>query len=273
MKYFVMAAVVLLVWLRWPAVCPAQAVCVSVLAIGQGDAIYIDTPGEDVLIDRGPDRTVVEQLAKVMPVWDRSIDYLLNTHPDADHINGLIHVLRRYRIHKLLSGGQWRATPAMEAWWGSVVEQQQLQVGDVLMLSQNVSLFIVWPQASFDGQRLDNPNDGSVIAVLEAYGTRMVLTGDASIPQEDAVAELVGDVNLLKVGHHGSAHSTSDFFLSVLQPEAAIVSAGENDYGHPSPEVLARLERVGATTYVTHWQGTVRVKILPEGYVISTLAP
>jgi competence protein ComEC len=262
-----------LLWSRWPATCPSQAVCVSVLDIGQGDAIYIDSPQLDVLVDGGPDRTVIERLGMVMPLWDRSIDYLINTHPHADHLNGLITVLERFRVDMVFDGDQALPLNVQNIWWGEGHGRGVLTAGEVLDLAPDVSLRVLWPVETFEGSKLDDPNVGSIILLLQAYDSTMLLTGDAGLDEEGAIAGLAGDIDVLKVGHHGSRHSSGLGFLTATKPEVAIISAGENDYGHPSDEALANLAAVGAQTYTTAEQGTVRVVFLPDGYAISTLWP
>jgi competence protein ComEC len=239
---------------------PSRDVTIWVFDIGQGDAIFIDAPGQQILIDGGPDELVLERLTFVMPWWDRSIDLVINTHPHADHLVGLLPVLERYKVAQVLDAGEGYNTPEFAEYLALAGPHRSLVAGGVTFdLGSGASLKTLWPPAIYDNAILDDPNDGSIVFLLEYGETSMLLTGDAGIEEESEWE--VGDIDILKVGHHGSDTSTGQELLDRIQPEVAIMSVGKNnDYGHPSTFVVERLQRNGAKVYRTDLDGTVRIK-------------
>ncbi len=249
---------------------PQQGVTIWVFDVGQGDAIFIDAPHKQMLIDGGPDEVVLERLAAVMPWWDRSIDIVINTHPHADHLAGLMPVLERYKVAQVLDADQGYGTPEFARYLELAGPQRSSLAGDVTVdLGDGIRLKTLAPMMAFGDNVLEDPNDGSIVFLLEYGETSMLLTGDAGTEEE--VEWNVGDINILKVGHHGSDTSTSQDFLERTNPEVAIISVGEgNDYGHPSTFVVDRLERAGAVVYRTDQHGSVRVKVVGDEYFIKT---
>jgi competence protein ComEC len=224
-----------------------------------------------MLIDGGPDEKVLEQLSAVMPWWDRSIDMVFTTHPHADHYFGIIPVLERYKVSQVFDANQGSAAPEFAEYLKLAGVHRDLLGGDVAInLGDGVRLKTLWPENLYNDAILDDPNDGSIVLLLEYGETSMLLTGDAGI-DEEAEWE-VGDVDILKVGHHGSDTSTSQALLDRIAPETAIISVGENNsYGHPSSFVIDRLLQRGATIYRTDQDGTVRIKLDGAEYSIKTL--
>lgn len=247
-------------------------VTVWVFDVGQGDGIFIDGPERDVVLDGGPSAVMVEKISSVLPWWDRSIDTMIVTHPHADHLAGLVPVLERYRVHEILDDDQGYGTLEFEEYERIAGERRRVvAAGEVIELGGGATLTAVWPMATYAGDFLEDPNDGSLIFVLEVHGYKMLLTGDAGIAEEQAIIEQVGDIDVLKVGHHGSDTSTSQQLLTSSTPEIAIISVGEdNSYGHPSEFVEARLENIGAEVYRTDLHGDVRVKFRENGVETKT---
>ena len=251
---------------------PSQTVTVWVFDVGQGDAIFIDAPNKQMLIDGGPDSLVLERLSAVMPWWDRSIDMVVNTHPHADHLLGLLPVLERYRVSQVLDADEGYTTPEFSKYLELAGPQRNILAGDVIIdLGDGVHLKTLWPPAPYNDAVLEDPNDGSVVLLLEYQGTSMLLTGDAGIAEE---AEWnVGDIDILKVGHHGSDTSSSQEFIDRTQPEVAIMSVGEgNDYNHPSTFVVDRLLQAGAAVLRTDQVGSVRIRIKDGAYDVKTFS-
>lgn len=239
---------------------PTKAVKIWVFDVGQGDAIFIDAPGKQVLIDGGPGSQVLEQLSAVMPWWDRSIDVIVNTHPHADHLEGLLPVMEQYTIGEVLDADESYTTPEFEEYMQLADGQRRvISAGEVIDLGHGAKLTTLWPAEPYDDAILADPNDGSIVMLFEYGDTSMLLTGDAGIEEEEFWE--VGDVDILKVGHHGSDTSTGQELLDRVTPEVAVISLGENnDYGHPDPFVIDRLERNNVEIYRTDLDGTIRVK-------------
>ncbi|MBI1907919.1 MBL fold metallo-hydrolase [Candidatus Uhrbacteria bacterium] len=232
--------------------------------VGQGDAIFIDAPDMQVLIDGGPSDAVLEKLSSVLPPWDRSIDLVVATHPHADHILGLDAVLGRYAVGALVDTGTPYDTAAAEGFerlGGAAATVAQ--AGMSWELGNGATLEVVWPEVPVT-DAVDNVHDGNVVLLLTYGETTMLLTGDAETEHEEAFALDLPHIDVLKVGHHGSDTSTGMTLVNLTSPDYAIISVGaENDYGHPSPLVVDRLARSGAAVLRTDLDGDIRV--LTEG--------
>lgn len=235
---------------------------VTFLDVGQGDAIFIESPtGVQVLIDGGRNAGVLRELSRELGFFDRTIDLILATHPDQDHIGGLVDVLERYEVGMVVLTENRGDTGSAEE-FGRRVEAEGAVVsyarrGMTYDLGGGATLHILFPDR--DPEMLES-NASSIIALL-AYGEHEFLfTGDAPKSIEDYLVVLGDDLEseVLKVGHHGSDTSTSEPFLSAVRPVYAIISAGaDNPYGHPHQAVVGVLEAAGATTKNTAEEGSI----------------
>ena len=222
---------------------------VAFLDVGQGDAIYIETPdGVQLLIDGGPDGTVLRELPLVMPWWDRRIDMILATHPDKDHIGGLVDVLTRYEVGKIIRTENESDTAVASAFSFMSAEEvgaitHLARAGDVIQLGASTTLTVYSPAS--DPTTWES-NNASIVTKLTYGEIDFMLTGDASVGTEEWMIDEYGGLlssEVLKLGHHGSRTSTADSFLDTVQPTYAIVSAGaDNRYGHPHEEVVAKVQ-------------------------------
>ncbi|MFA5995335.1 MAG: MBL fold metallo-hydrolase [Patescibacteria group bacterium] len=229
----------------------AEYATVAVLDVGQGDAIYIrSVSGQDILIDGGPDRKVLEQLGKQMPFWDRTIELMVLTHPHADHINGLITLFDYYQVKQvLLTKLNREHDPTYQAFLTQIKKQasqvQYAQANDIIQLGNNEQLNIIYPFANTLLDNIENLNDTSIILDYQFGEHNILLTGDASVELEQQLInnQKLFDIDILKVGHHGSKYSSSEAFLQAIKPELAVLSVGTgNSFGHPAPEALQRLK-------------------------------
>ncbi len=236
---------------------------VAFLDVGQGDAIFIQSPtGAQVLVDGGKGSAVLSALASVMPFYDRSIDMLIATHPDADHIGGLIEVAQRFSVGEALLYSVASDTPASEAFASALAEQgvptSRALRGERFLIGGGAYIDILFPDREAPGLET---NTGSVVARLVYGDTSFLLTGDSpKAIEEYLVAFDAGALksDVLKLGHHGSKTSSSPLFLGFASPEYAVVSAGkDNSYGHPSPEVLDELTQFDIASLSTMESGTV----------------
>lgn len=244
--------------------------------VGQGDAIFVEAPnGNQILIDGGPDNGVIQELAKVMPFYDREIDMIVATHPHADHIAGLIEVLERYDVKNILQAKEDYNSPVVPVWseavWNEEANKIEAISGKIIDLGNGVSLTIIHPFVSVSGTLLKNPHDAVVVAMLKYGDFEVMLTGDMEAKVERRLIlngyDLKSDI--LKIGHHGSKTSTISEFLSVVNPEIALIQVGaKNRYGHPTTEIIQRLENFGIKYYRTDLDGTVEVVSDGEDYQI-----
>lgn len=216
------------------------------LDIGQGDGILIQTPsGRQLLIDGGASRErLLTQLGEVMPWWDRSLDMVLATHPDRDHMAAQEVVPERFRIDYALDTPATQEDEGAEE-WRSAVESGGAEIniqhaGGWVDLGDGVALWVLWPQATpVEGDNASNEN--SLVTKLVYGDFSVLLTGDAGIPSESTwlAQGLPLEADVLKVGHHGSAHSTSTGLVEAVDPEWAVIQVGAtNSYGHPTEDVL-----------------------------------
>ena len=241
---------------------------VSFLDVGQGDAIFIDGPsGIQVLIDGGRGKKVLTQLGQVMPFYDHSIDLILATHPDQDHIEGLIGVEERYKtkvfIEPNLITDKSFQTSLRKLASERGARELSAQAGQKINLGNGATLTILFPDQNVSNWQKDT-NMASVIAILEYGKSKFLFTGDSPIAIEEYLTGKLGsklDVDVLKVGHHGSRTSSSEYFLAATTPSIAIISAGkDNSYGHPHKETLEHLAAVKAQVINTADVGTITIK-------------
>lgn len=238
---------------------------VAFLDVGQGDAIYIEGPtGIDMLIDGGKDRSVLRELPKVMGPLDRTLDIVVATHPDADHIGGLPGVLERYRVSHILEPGREGDSSQSDRFEASEADEQGVigvlaRKGMRLHLGGGAYADVLHPEDNVG--KLPGTNDASIVFRLVYGESEFMLTGDAPSWVEDRLASEYGDAlrsDVLKAGHHGSKTSTSAAWLGVVDPATVVISAGEdNSYGHPHREVLDRIGASGASVLSTIDSGTV----------------
>lgn len=240
---------------------------VKALDIGQGDAILIQTPqGKNILIDGGPGPTVLEKLNEEMNFFDNTIDLMILTHPHADHVDGLVEVLKRYKVLQVLITGVTYSNPmyfeVQRLIYENNIRFDFARADTDYFVEPEVYLDIIYPTDSLAGTEFDNLNDSSIVAKL-VYGDKSVLlTGDAELEEEHAILMTDQDVSatLLKAGHHGSRTSGSPDFIAAVRPEQVIISAGkDNNFGHPHPETIALYEREGIPYLVTKDVGTIEV--------------
>ena len=220
---------------------------VSFLDVGQGDAILIETPdGKQMLVDGGADTAVLRQLGKELGFFDRTLDLVVATHPDADHIGGLVSVLKRYKVASILETSNGKESPVATAYAAATAAEgatiTDADAGQIINLSEGVTVRILSPHG--DESNWES-NTASIVMRLEYGSTSVMLTGDAPAEIEQYLVEtypqyLASDI--LKLGHHGSKTSTSQAFLDAVSPQYAIVSAAVgNRYGHPHQEVMQRV--------------------------------
>jgi competence protein ComEC len=263
--YALLAALLIVVLLSYAALREDRRglLTVSFLDIGQGDSIFIDAPsGRQALIDGGRGSLVLQRLSSAMPWWDRSLDVVVATHPDADHIGGLIDVLSRYAVgmvvHSSVEGDTQTAAALEDSMEQEGAQEVTAMRGQVIQLGGGAYIEILFPDRSVPHVET---NDGSIVARLVYGDTAFMLTGDAPATVEDYLAALDPDslrADVLKAGHHGSKYSSGPIFLGTVGPRFGVFSRGcDNTYGHPAPEVVARFASFGIPTLDTCKEGTV----------------
>ncbi len=242
--------------------------------VGQGDAIFVETPQRhQILIDGGPSEDLfLEKLSKEIPFYDRSIDLIILTHPERDHLRGLIGVLKAYKVDYVLITGVEKESKDYQ-FFERLIEKEKTKVifakrGERI-LAGKVSLIVLFPFESLKGKIFKNTNNTSIVSLLKFNKISFLFTGDIYKKIEK---ELIREVNLkadiLKVAHHGSKTSSSGEFLKAVSPKIAVISVGkENIYGHPHQEVLERLKKFNINIFRTDKSGDI--KFLTDGFLIK----
>ena len=241
----------------------SQPLRISFLDVGQGDAILIQTPsGHDMLIDGGPTNNVLTRLNEVMSYLDRDIDIVVATHPDSDHVTGLIPVLEKYTAHHILTSGQESETGIFknvdEVIIKENVETRIAYQGDVIDFRDGVTAQVLHPLV---GEKFKDTNAASVSLVLTYGSMSFLLTGDLPSTNEPLLISsglLPNHVTVYKAAHHGSKYSSGEQLLTYIKPEYAVISAGkDNTYGHPNSEAIERLQMYSKEILSTIDRGTI----------------
>ena len=247
----------------------ADILKVYFLDVGQGDSSFMQTPeGHQILIDGGPDASALEKLSSLMPFWDRTIDLVILTHPESDHMQGLLDILQRYKADYILWTGVNRISPGYDVWLSALEKQKKMGAKIIIadagkrIKAGYVLIDTLYPLESTEGKELKNTsNDTCIVSKLIFGKNSFLLTGDISSTAEKEIVDSGKNVDsdVLKIAHHGSKYSTSDLFLENVIPKVAIISVGtKNTYGHPTPEVLQRLEKFGIKVFRTDKDGDVK---------------
>jgi len=238
--------------------------------VGQGDSIFIENPKkQQILIDGGPGSAILEKLGKEMPFYDNVLDLIILTHPEKDHLAGLLEVLKRYKVENILWTGIIRDTPEFKQWEKEISEEKaNIKIAHSIqkIIASKTVLEILYPLENLAGQEFEDSNDTSIVSRLVFGENSFLFTGDIRKSEEKALLEQRADLDsdILKVAHHGSKTSTSKEFVEKVFPEIAVISLGkENSYGHPHQEVLDILEDYGIKVLRTDQKGDI--KIISDG--------
>lgn len=249
-KFLILSVLVALVFgLAWNLLKVHPVLQMHVLNIGQGDAILLTTPEQNhILIDGGPDAKVLEELGMVLPLWDKTLDLVVLTHPHADHVNGLVAVLDRFDVGGILLSGPDYDNDAYAAFLAKALEKKipiHVARSDEDFTFGDTTLDVLFPFAPVTGETFDNVNNASVVIRVTQGEHEIMLMGDAEMEVEVELlaADLDLSADVLKAGHHGSRSSSTLEFLEAVGAELMVISAGlVNDYGHPHEETLQKAE-------------------------------
>lgn len=290
-RYYYLLLLVVAVVLVWsPVVARGESYGLKVwfFDVGQGDAQFLDfSDGNQILVDGGPDGKALQGLGKAMPFYDRDIDIMILTHPHKDHIFGLIEVLKRYKVGKII-------LPEVD--FESAFYKEFLQIarekniplgylgdGDEIKIGEFAEFDFLSPRKNDNnknftvenesfGAKGQDLNDSSLVSKF-IYGDNVILfMGDAgeNIEKEILVKGHNIKADILKVGHHGSKYSSSEEFLKAVSPEYAVIQAGEdNKYGHPTEQTLERLSAIGSKILRNDLDGDILFQL--SGYQVIRL--
>lgn len=238
--------------------------------VGQGDAILIQKNTTQVLIDGGPSSKVLDCLGKYMPFWDRKVEVVFLTHPDIDHYGGLIDVFKSYKIVNFFTNGsvsgsqEYKVLESLVG--GKGIKVQTIAKGMIIRIGM-IYLDILNPennnQYPITNNQTDGDNNQSIVILLIYDQFKALFTGDAENKVSDLIATRpeMGEVNYLKVSHHGSKNGLTQKLLDATSPEVAVISVGKNNrYGHPHDEVIKILSEKDIQILRTDQLGDVIVK-------------
>lgn len=234
------------------------------LNVGQGDGALIKLPGDiQILMDSGPSSNISSKLSQYLPFYDREIELAILTHPHADHLSGFLQVLKDYHIKNfILAGANYESKIYSD--FVKLLKEEGSNVyvaksGDSVAWNNAPILKILWPNKIALGQNFKSIHDSTVISQLNLGQKKFLLMGDAEEDLESALiaSKVITDIDILKIGHHGSKTSTSENLLQTAQPEEAIIQVGRNSYGHPTQIVLDRLAKFGVKVFRNDQAGDI----------------
>lgn len=251
-------------FLTWPSAWyqPQEDLKVMFLDIGQGDATYIRTPqGKNILIDGGPDKTVLYKLGAYMPWWEKHIDMMFLSHPHADHLTGLLQVLERYAVGTIFITDARLSTPEFRH-FEKMTREKNITIEYVkekksIDIEPGIRIDIFHPESSAAGVLEKDINNTSILMRLSHEDTSFLFTGDLEVRGQRENLDEGVDSDILKVPHQGSQDSLSTEFISRVTPAISVISVGENQYGHPSKRVIRALERAGSQVFITREYGDI----------------
>ncbi len=262
----------------WSNIWQGPSFLIVFFDVGQGDSIFMKSPwGHTMLIDGGPDARVEEKIAKHLLPWVKHVDLMVLTHPDKDHIFGLIGALKRFSVDTILWTGVKRKTTEYAAWEARLAEETkagadvvQARAPQKIFWTRNQTQYleVLSPVKDYAGKVLDMSNESGIVMRLAMPNHAVLLTSDipkstelelvASLPAGEArKVSLAADI--LKIAHHGSKNSSAPDFLQAVHPDIAVISSGaKNLYGHPHQETLAKLEQYGIRIMRTDQEGDIK---------------
>jgi len=279
-------AVALIIWFLVFNQRPGRILETDFLDVGQGDAILIKTPkGQTVLIDGGPDNKVLEKLGKYLQPLQKRIDLIILTHPHADHVSGLVEVLRRYSVGLVILNGVYLKTDNYNQFL-KAIEDNKVKVliaeaGEAIHFDKDLEFDILSPNKNPAGLVFNknsesfgtvgnDVNDTSIVGKLIFNDFSIMFMGDATSKIENQLLAYGNSLksDILKVGHHGSKYSSFTNFLKTVAPKAGIIEVGaKNFYGHPSLAALSRLGMFDINIFRTGQNGDIRV--LSNGFTTN----
>jgi competence protein ComEC len=249
---------------------PEERMQLSFMDVGQGDAILIQTPeGHNVLVDGGPKSKVLEELSDMLAFFNRQIDLMILTHPHADHLEGLVEVLKRYEVGAVLLTGVAYDNYYYDEFLRDLAVLQETDEIDIYVARAeedyrvgSVYFDVLYPIESLAGRRINNLNNSSIVMrVSGPWESRILLSGDCEAECENEILEAGFELTseIFKAGHHGSKTASSYEFVRAIEPDVAVIQCGEgNKFRHPHGETLRTFYRLGVhEIYRTDLDGRV----------------
>ncbi|MGB6369913.1 MAG: DNA internalization-related competence protein ComEC/Rec2 [Atribacterota bacterium] len=263
---------------------PANNLKVNFINVGEGDCILIEAPNKiNILIDGGgtPQSDFDVGSKIVIPYLRRKgineIDLLILTHPHLDHLEGLLPVLKEFKVDMVLDSGLLCDSSAYKGFISIIqkkgIPYHKAKAGDNFIFSNNLEIFLLNPLYDSDFYEESDFNNASIVVKLFYKNADFLFTGDIEEAAEKKllVWQNILHSDILKVGHHGSATSTNLEFLDKVDPTIAVITVGKNHFGHPSQKIIERLEDKNIQIYRTDEDGTIIIRTNGQEYWIRTL--
>lgn len=255
---------------------------ITFLDVGQGDSILIKTPGGRYgLIDAGKGDVVIDRLSETLPYYINTLDFVVMTHPDADHIEGFTKVLEKYNVETAFIHKVDKDSPIYAEVIGLLNDKNipNYQITDDNDFTlDGVKFDTVWPMDTESLTAFEDPNDTSISFLITYKDFQMYTAGDLSFEFEEEILNNIStyisfeatSLDVLKASHHGSNTSTSLNLTKAMTPTISIISAGKNNsYGHPNEEVLSNLEQVDSIVYSTIEDNNIRISTDGETMIVN----
>ena len=234
--------------------------------VGQGDGILIITPkGKQAVIDGGPGSKIIDCLSSKMPFWDRTVEMMVLTHPQKDHMEGLLTILARYKVKTVIFSGVKNNSALYQAWLGALngenAKVYNPRAGDRLVLDR-VAIDVLWPSfakaSEWQANLPSDLNETSIVLRVIRDKFCVYLTGD--IPKETLETLIDKPCQVLKLSHHGSKTGTNQAIIDLAKPAVAIIQVGKNSFGHPHKEVLDLLQSIGVKILRNDTNGIIEIE-------------
>lgn len=264
----------LLLLLASPSVIASENFTAHFIDVGQGDSILLHFNQTDILIDAGSQNMGPRVETYLRNQGVSALDLVVSTHPHEDHIGGLVKILQDFPVEQVLDSGQPHSSQIFNTYL-ALIDQKNItytaaERGQKVNLDPKVSIDVLSPpQTLFKGDL----NQNSIVLKVTYHNVSFLLMGDANDKAESSLISSGQDLksDILKVGHHGSATSSSYLFLAKVLPAISIISVGaDNDYGHPTQQTLSALEDIGSTIYRTDTNGNIIVTTDGQSYSIKS---
>ena len=234
---------------------------VDFIDVGQGDSVLVSFDiNKQILVDGGPDSGITDKLRAKMPPYDRTIEYVILTHPHADHLTGLVAILDHYQVEKIIETSA-ESSSFVYKMWQKKVEDKKIPVE--IVDSRRIENFgsgaqgeFFWPDGNIDGLSL---NDTSIVMKFSMDGGKIMFMGDAEQETQGKVLDGGRDFEsqIVKIAHHGSENGFLDELMEKIQPKYAVISVGKNSFGHPASSVIEALEKLSIEVLETIKEGAI----------------
>jgi len=248
---------------------------VSFLSVGQGDAELIQIPAGNILIDAGPDAKILSELDQSLSFYDKTIDLFILSHPNKDHFNGLFDILERYEVRAVMLNNLSYSDSLFQKLLQELDKRKILIIegmaGTKVSWGKQDNLLVIYPDMMVSANQ--DPNKFSLVNILTLGQNCFLFTGDIDTEVEKELLNdnLLSDIDVLKVAHHGSRFGSSELFLKTTNPEISVIEVGKNSYGHPTSETLNRLSQINSHIFRTDESGTIKVEVKDSKIIVSSI--